>query len=129
MNDLTAFNNETAVLRKEATDIANSEIVQRGYQISGKPHATVFMNIISMATKRLRKHYPLSHDLKDPLYARLFAVVQKMASEVIKLKYECREQRVDFNHMKDLDRRVDDFFKYEFPKLRNNYLEITHAGN
>lgn len=126
--DLIAFKEQTALMRTQAMDTVNCETVKRGYQLSGKPSSTAFTNVQAMAISRMKKHYPLCNDLKDPLYARIFTHVLQICADVIRLKYECRENRVPFEHLKECDRRVDEFFKNEFPIVSQEYNQLMLGG-
>lgn len=119
---------------KVATDLVNEPIVQNGYMLSGQVPAVAFINVSSMAKKRLVKFFPAAN-WKDPLFERLMAEAKLICAECIHLKYECRERRQPYDHLKDADIRVaklvrDVFNQYQdtIAKLEYNDAQVSiHA--
>lgn len=102
----------------EAMDIVNLPIVKEGYQMSGQPAQVAFLNVNSMAKQRLGKLFPAAN-WKDPLYATLMAEAKLICAECIKLKYECRERRQPYDHLKDATERIRAMVKRQF----NSYAD------
>lgn len=97
----------------EAMDVVNLPIVKEGYQMSGQPAQIAFLNVNSMAKQRLAKFFPVAN-WKDPLYATLMAEAKLICAECIKLKYECRERRQPYDHLKDATERIRAMVKRQY---------------
>lgn len=112
--DLAEVHSQSMAIQKAASDLVNEPIVQQGYMLSGQTPAVAFVNVTSMAKKRLRALFPVA-DWKDPLYERLLSEAKLIAAECIHLKYECRERHQPYDHLKDctirIQKMVRDVFK------------------
>lgn len=102
---LADVHQQSALINKLASDLVNEPIVQNGYMLSGQPPQTVFVNIASMAKKRLGSMFPAA-DWKSPLYERLMAEAKLICAECIHLKYECRARRQPYDHLYDATIRI-----------------------
>lgn len=96
---------QSLAITKMATDLVNEPIVQTGYMMSGQSGQTAFINVMSMAKKRLSVYFPAAN-WKDPLYERLMAEAKLICAECIHLKYECRQRRQPYDHLKDATERI-----------------------
>lgn len=96
---------QSALINRMASDLVNEPIVQQGYMASGQVPATVFVNVASMAKKRLGSMFPAA-DWKAPMYERLMAEAKLICAECIHLKYECRARRQPYDHLKDATIRI-----------------------
>lgn len=113
---LAEVHDQSMAITKAATDLVSEPIVQEGYMASGQVAQTAFINIASMAKKRLSVYFPIA-DWKDPLFERLMAEAKLICAECIHLKYECRARRQPYDHLKDATLRIrklvrDVFVKY-----------------
>lgn len=122
---LAEVHNQSMAITKAASDLVNEPIVQNGYMLSGQTPAVAFINVASMAKKRLSVYFPIA-DWKDPLFERLMAEAKLICAECIHLKYECRERRQPYDHLKDATIRIrkmvrDMFIQYSdhINKLRS----------
>jgi hypothetical protein len=77
-----------------------------------------------MARKRLNTIFPAA-DWKEPLMERILVEARHICAECLKLKYQCRENRTPYDHLKDATIRIqkmirDNFVKYgeHIKKLR-----------
>ena len=120
---------QNMAIQKMATDLVALPIVQEGYLRSGQAPATAYINVNSMARKRLHTLFPTA-DWNDPLFERLMVEARYICAECIKLKYECRERRTPYDHLKDATIRInkmvrDNFVKYEesIKKLEGTNVE------
>lgn len=102
---LAEVHEQNAAIIKMATDLVNEPIVQQGYMMSGQQPAVVFINVASMARKRLNVYFPVAN-WKDPLFERLMAEAKLICAQCIHLKYECRERRQPYDHLKDATERI-----------------------
>jgi hypothetical protein len=114
VSEVRAQNKE---IQRMATDLVALPIVQEGYLKSGQAPATAYINVNSMARKRLHAMFP-SACWDDPLFERLMVEARYICAECIKLKYECRDRRTPYDHLKDATIRIkkmvrDSFIKYE----------------
>lgn len=105
----------------EAMDIVNLPVVKEGYQMSGQPAQIAFLNVNSMAKQRLGKFFPTA-DWKDPLFETLMAEAKLVCAECIKLKYECRNRRQPYDHLKDATERIRALVKRQF----NQYADTIN---
>lgn len=110
---LAEVHEQSLAIIKMATDLVNEPIVQNGYLLSGQTPATVFVNIDSMAKKRLRPLFPAAN-WKDPLFERVLAEAKLIAAQCIHLKYECRERRQPYDHLKDCTLRIQKMIRDMF---------------
>lgn len=122
--NLTEVHDQSRAILKMATDLVNEPIVQTGYMMSGQTGSTAFINVTSMAKKRLGGIFP-SADWRDPLYERLLAEAKMIAAECIHLKYECRERRQPYDHLKDCTIRIKKMVRDKFNEYQNTIKEIT----
>jgi hypothetical protein len=99
---LVEYEQQTKSLMKMATDIINVPIVLEGYQLSGRPGNTVFMNVDAMAWSRVIKHFPMAQK-NDSLFERVRAEFRKIAAECVLKKYQMRQARISYNHIKECD--------------------------
>lgn len=127
VSEVQAQNKE---IQRMATDLVALPIVQEGYLKSGQAPATAYINVNSMARKRLHTMFP-SANWSDPLFVRLMVEARYICAECIKLKYECRERRTPYDHLKDATIRIkkmvrDNFIKYEeaIKKLEGNHETV-----
>lgn len=121
---------QSALINKMATDIVAEPIVQNGYMLSGQNGQTAYINIMSMAKKRLLKIFPVA-DLKEPLYERLMAEAKYICAECIHRKYECRERRQPYDHLKDATILIENMIKRMFVDYSQTIkaLENQNAGS
>ena len=119
---------QSRAITKMATDIVAEPIVQTGYMMSNQSGQTAFINIMSMAKKRLTKLFPAA-DWTDPLYERLMAEAKYICAQCIHLKYECRERRQPYDHLKDATIRIEKMVRDMFNTYADtvNMLEGGHA--
>ena len=129
MSDISLLINRyechTAEIVKQSHDMVNIPIVINGYMRSGKPSATVFMNLQAMAQSRVRKYFMLA-DPKDPLIKRLIAEVKKICAECIVKKYEARENRISYNHIRDADIKTHEWMKLNLDSLKREFTEVCN---
>jgi len=111
-----------------ATDLLNEPIVQNGYMQSGQPGQTAFINAASMAKKRLQAYFPTA-DWKDPLYERLMAEAKYICARCIHLKYECRERRQPYDHIKDATESVKSMVARMFNDYNDTIKRIEASEN
>lgn len=102
---LAEVHDQSMAITKVASDLVNEPIVQNGYMMSGQTPAVAFINVASMAKKRLSVYFPIA-DWKDPLFERLMAEAKLICAQCIHLKYECRERRQPYDHLKDATLRI-----------------------
>ena len=123
---VSEIHEQNMLIQKAATDIVAEPIVQEGYMRSGQSPATAFINVNSMARKRLNTIFPAA-DWKEPLMERILVEARHICAECLKLKYQCRENRTPYDHLKDATIRIqkmvrDNFVKYgeHIKKLRGD---------
>ena len=121
---LAEVHDQSMTIVKMATDLANEPIVQNGYLMSGQRPAVVFVNMDSMAKKRLRPLFPAAH-WKDPLFERILAEAKLIAAQCIHLKYECRERRQPYDHLKDCTLRIQKFVRDMFLEYSDSIKKLT----
>lgn len=102
---LAEVHDQSMAITKVASDLVNEPIVQNGYMMSGQTPAVAFINVASMAKKRLSVYFPIA-DWKDPLFERLMSEAKLICAQCIHLKYECRERRQPYDHLKDATLRI-----------------------
>lgn len=102
---LAEFEQKTALIAKEATDLMASPLVTEGYQLGGHPAELAYVHLNTMAQSRLKKHFPLA-DFSDPVMARLLAEAKMIVAQCMNLKYKCRAERKSYDHLKDCNYRV-----------------------
>ena len=126
---VSEVHDQNMVIQKAATDLVAEPIVQEGYMRSGQSPATAFINVNSMARKRLHNIFPAA-DWKEPLMERILVEARLICAECIKLKYVCRENRTPYDHLKDATIRIqkmirDNFIKYgeHIKKIRSDVDE------
>lgn len=113
---VSEVHDQNMVIQKQASDLVAEPIVQEGYMRSGQSPATAFINVNSMARKRLASIFP-AVDWKDPLFERILVEARLICAQCIKRKYVCRENRTPYDHLKDatilIQKMVrDNFIKY-----------------
>lgn len=121
---LAEVQDRATAITHEAMDIVNLPIVKEGYQMSGQPAQIAFLNVNSMAKQRLARFFPAA-DWKDPLLATLMAEAKLICAECIKLKYECRERRQPYDHLKDATERIRAMVKRQFNKYSDIINKLT----
>lgn len=121
---LSEVHDQSMAISKMASDLVNEPIVQNGYLMSGQSAATAFVNIASMARKRLGQIFPTAN-WKDPLFERLMAEAKLIAAECIHLKYECRERRQPYDHLKDCTLRIKKMVADKFVEYSQSIKQIT----
>lgn len=114
---------QNMLIQKAATDLVAEPIVQEGYMRSGQSPATAFINVNSMARKRLAHIFPAA-DWKEPLMERILVEARHICAECIKLKYECRERRVPYDHLKDATIRIQKMVRDNFIKYSDHIKQI-----
>lgn len=124
---LADVHEQSVAITKMATDLVNEPIVQHGYMTSGQVPATVFINVASMARKRLGGIFPAAN-WKDPLYERLMAEAKLICAECIHLKYECRARRQPYDHLKDATIRIKKMVRDAF-KNYYDHIKLLEAAN
>lgn len=126
---LAEVHSQSLAITKMATDLVNEPIVQTGYMMSGQSGQTAFINVMSMAKKRLSAYFPAA-DWKDPLYERLMAEAKLICAECIHLKYECRQRRQPYDHLKDATLRIRKMVRDTFNSYADtiNKLEYQDAN-
>lgn len=122
---VSEIHEQNMLIQKAATDLVAEPIVQEGYMRSGQSPATAFINVNSMARKRLHAIFPAA-DWKEPLMERMLVEARHICAQCIHLKYVCRENRVPYNHLKDATIRIQKMIRDKFvsygeyvAKLRN----------
>lgn len=100
----------TADKIKQSSDIVSVKVVGEGYQSSGKAHALVFTNLHGMAFARLKKVFPLAN-INNVLQRRIYSEFRIICAECIVKKYECRRDRVEYDCLKDADKRCTEWFE------------------
>jgi hypothetical protein len=131
MNSLTdcktieEVKSRAVALTHEAMDIVNDPVVQAGYQLSGQPAQIAFLNVNSMAKTRLAKMFPAA-DWHDPLFATLMAEAKCICAQCIKLKYECRDRRQPYDHLKDATERIKSMVRRCFNDYSNTIKRLTN---
>lgn len=127
---LAEVHSQSLAITKMATDLVNEPIVQTGYMMSGQSGQTAFINVMSMAKKRLSAYFPAA-DWKDPLYERLMAEAKLICAECIHLKYECRQRRQPYDHLKDATLRIRKMVRDTFNSYADtiNKLEYQDAND
>lgn len=121
---LTEVHDQSVAISKMASDLVNEPIVQNGYLMSGQNAAVAFINVSSMARKRLSQIFPTA-DWKDPLFERLMAEARLIAAECIHLKYECRERRQPYDHLKDCTLRIQKMVRDKFVEYSQGIKQLT----
>lgn len=124
---LTEVHEQSMAITKMATDICNEPIVQNGYMMSGQTPAVVFVNMDSMAKKRLRALFPAAN-WKDPIFERLLAEAKLIVAECIHLKYECRERRQPYDHLKDCTLRIQKMVRDMFVQYSEQIKRIANEN-
>ena len=121
---------QSLAITKMATDLVNEPVVQTGYMMSGQSGQTAFINVMSMAKKRLSAYFPAAN-WKDPLYERLMAEAKLICAECIHLKYECRQRRQPYDHLKDATERIRKMVRDIFNTVADtvNKLEYQDAND
>lgn len=118
---------QNKAIQRLATDIINLPLIQEGYLRSGQSPATAYINMNSMAKKRLVALFPTAN-WSDPLFDRLMVEARYICAECLKLKYECRERRAPYDHLKDATIRIKKMVRDNFIAYDNaiKKLEDTH---
>lgn len=119
---LAEVHSQSMAITKMASDLVNEPLVQNGYMLSGQTPAVAFINVTSMAKKRLQQFFPAAN-WKDPLFERLMSEAKLICAECIHLKYECRERRQPYDHLKDATIRIQKLVRDVF----NQYSDIITA--
>ena len=124
---LREVHSQSMAITKMATDLVAEPLVQNGYMMSGQTGATAFINVTSMAKKRLAKLFPTA-DWKQPVFERLMAEAKLICAQCIHLKYECRERRQPYDHLKDATERINHLVKNSLKDYTDTIkkLEVKH---
>lgn len=124
---LQEVHSQSMAITKMATDLVAEPLVQNGYMMSGQTGATAYINVTSMAKKRLAKLFPTA-DWKQPIFERLMAEAKLICAQCIHLKYECRERRQPYDHLKDATERINHLVKNSLKDYTDTIkkLEVKH---
>lgn len=127
---LAEVKEQTALIGKMATDLVAEPVVQEGYMLSGQPGQTAYINVMSMAKKRLLKIFPTA-DFHEPVFARLMAEAKYICANCIHLKYECRARNQPYDHIKDATISVENMVRRHFVEYSKTIkaLEDADAGS
>lgn len=121
---LAEAHDQSMAILKMATDLVNEPIVQNGYLMSGQIPQRVYINVDSMAKKRLKAIFPAAN-WKDPLFERMLAEAKLIAAECIHLKYECRERRQPYDHLKDCSERIKKLVRDVFVEYSKSIKQLV----
>lgn len=121
---LQEVHTQSMAITRMATDLVNEPIVQNGYMLSGQTPAVAFINVNSMAKKRLAGLFPTA-DWTHPVYERLMAEAKLIAAECIHLKYECRERRQPYDHIKDCTIRIQKMVRDKFLEFSETVAKLS----
>ena len=120
------FDRQTGIISRRATDLCSCPTIQDGYEISGHHKATAIVNMSTMAEKRIKSHFP-KYRREDPIMMRLCAQARYLVAECLKLKYECRAQRKEYDHLRDATVKIDRLVRVFYDKYRTEVKKIVNG--